>query len=88
MLPTLRRQRLTEWVSDLGTTWVVDLAERLADVQTVDDLVVMATPDLSDLVVLEGHARLAAVFVGGHEHRLSIRAYVGSSPSIREWELF
>jgi hypothetical protein len=50
--------------------------------------IVMATPDLSQLVVLEGHARLTAIFVGGHERRVTVRAYLGVSPEIERWDCF
>ena len=33
----------------------------------------MGTPDLSELVLLEGHARLTALFVGGLERELVVR---------------
>jgi hypothetical protein len=48
----------------------------------------MATPDLSELVVLEGHARLTAIFVGGLQRRLTVRAYLGLSAAIRQWDCF
>jgi hypothetical protein len=48
----------------------------------------MATPDLSWLVLLEGHARLTAVFIGGLQRRLTVRAYLGSSDNVEQWSCF
>jgi hypothetical protein len=85
---TLRAGTLPEWLVDLGTDWPFELADRLAGTEVVDDLIVMATPDLARMVVLEGHARLTAIFVGGHERRLTVRAYLGVSPEIERWDCF
>ena len=63
--PTLRSGRLPAWLRELGTDWCFQFARRLATAEAVDDLIVMATPDLGELVLLEGHARLTAVFAGG-----------------------
>jgi hypothetical protein len=82
VLPTLRAGRLP------ATDWCFQFAADLATAETVDDLIVMATPDLGSLVLLEGHARMTAIFVGGHERRLTVRAYVGLSPAIRQWGCF
>ncbi|WP_327002379.1 hypothetical protein OHA72_45800 [Dactylosporangium sp. NBC_01737] len=88
VLPTLRSGTLSTWVSELGTDWCFQLAARLATADAVDDLIVMATPDLGELVLLEGHARLTAVFVGGLQQRLTVRAYLGLSPAIEQWNSF
>jgi hypothetical protein len=88
VLPTLRAGRLPSWLSELGTDWCFRFADRLATVDAVDDLIVMATPDLGSLVLLEGHARMTAIFVGGNERRLTVRAYLGLSPAIEQWECF
>ncbi len=85
---TIEAGELPEWLVKLGTEWPFELAQRLADTEVVDDLIVMATPDLSELVILEGHARLTAIFVGGHQDRLTVRAYLGVSPEIRRWDCF
>ena len=52
------------------------------------DLIVMATPDRGELVVLEGHARLTAIFVGGLQRRLTVRAYLGLLAAIHQWDCF
>jgi hypothetical protein len=88
VLATLRSGRLPDWVTDLGTDWCFRLAARLADVTRLDDLIMMATPDLERIVVLEGHARLTAVFVGGLQNRLTVHAYVGVAPDITRWGCF
>jgi hypothetical protein len=88
VLATLRAGRLPTWLTELGTRWCFELATRLAAAEVVDDLIVVATPDLSELVVLEGHARLTAIFVGGLQRRLTVRAYLGLSAAIERWELF
>jgi len=48
----------------------------------------MATPDLGELVLLEGHARLTAIFVGGLQRRLTVRAFLGLSEVIKQWSCF
>jgi hypothetical protein len=88
VLPTLRSGRLPRWVSELGTDWCFSFAAELATAEAVDDIIVMAPPDLSKLVLLEGHARLTAVFVGELQRRLVIRAYLGLSPEIEQWGCF
>ena len=82
---TVRAGRLPAWMSELGTGWCFEFAARLATADTVDGLIVMATPDLGRLVVLEGHARLTAIFVGGHQRRLTVRAYLGLSDAVEHW---
>lgn len=88
VLPTLRSGKLPTWLTELGTDWCFEFAARLATAETVDDLIVMATPDLGDLVLLEGHARLTAIFVGGLQRRLTVRAYLGLSAEIGQWDCF
>jgi len=85
---TLRSGRLPAWLIELGTDWCFTLAARLATAETVDDLIIMATPDLDELVLLEGHARLTAIFVGGLQRRLTISGYLGLSPRIEQWSCF
>lgn len=88
VLPTLRAGRLPSWLSELGTDWCFQFAAQLATAEAVDDLIVMATPDLGSLVLLEGHARMTAIFVGGHQRRITVRAYLGLSPAIERWGCF
>lgn len=88
VLPTLRAGRLPTWLTELGTSWCFEFAAQLATAQAVEDLIVMATPDLKDLVLLEGHARLTAIFVGGLQRRLTVRAYLGLSETIKQWSCF
>jgi hypothetical protein len=88
VLPTLRSGRLPTWLTELGTDWCFEFAARLAKAGAVDDLIVMATPDLGELVLLEGHARLTAIFVGGLQQRLTVRAYLGLSAAIQQWDCF
>ena len=78
------RRRPTE----LGTTWCFEFAAQLASAESVDGLIVMATPDLSDLVLLEGHARLTAIFVGGLQQQLTVRSYLGLSSDLSQWSGF
>ncbi|TDO31426.1 hypothetical protein C8E87_6850 [Paractinoplanes brasiliensis] len=85
---TLESGALPGWVTEIGTDWCFELAARLATTPTVDDLIVMATPSLDKMVLLEGHARLSAVFVGGHDRRLTVNAYVGLSPAVTQWPCF
>lgn len=88
VLPTLQSARLPTWLNELGTDWCFQFASQLATAEVVNDLIVMAKPDLGKLVVLEGHARLTAVFIGGLQRRLVIRAYLGLSPEIERWGCF
>jgi hypothetical protein len=88
VLPTLRSGRLPAWVSDLGTGWCVEFAGRLAAAEAVADVIVVATRGLDELVVVEGHARLTAVFVGGLQDRLAVPAYLGLSADVRQWGCF
>ena len=88
VLSTLRSGTLPTWVSELGTDWCFQFAAQLATAEAVDDLIVMATPDLGELVLLEGHARLTAIFVGGLQRRVTIRAYLGLSAAIEHWSCF
>lgn len=88
VLPTLRAGKLPRWLTELGTSWCFEFADDLATASVVDDLIVMAPPDLSDLVLLEGHARLTAIFVGGLQRRLTVRAYLGLSAAIQQWTCY
>jgi hypothetical protein len=88
VLATLRSGKLPAWLTELGTDWCFEFAARLGMAEAVDGLIVMATPDLGDLVLLEGHARLTAVFVGGLQRRLTVRAYLGVSDAIEHWSCF
>jgi hypothetical protein len=85
---TIEAGALPEWLSNLGTDWCFEFADQLATAEVVDDLIVMGTPDLSDLVLLEGHARLTAIFVGGLQRRISVNAYVGLSKELSKWDCF
>jgi hypothetical protein len=85
---TLRAGKLPVWLTELGTSWCFELATRLESAGVVNDVIVMATPDLDELVVLEGHARLTAIFVGGLQRRTVVCAYLGLSAAIGQWELF
>jgi hypothetical protein len=88
VVPTLQAGGLPRWLTKLGTDWCFEFASELATQEAVDDVIVMATPDLSELVLLEGHARLTAIFVGGLERRLTVRAYLGLSSQISQWTCF
>jgi len=88
VLGALRAGRLPPWLTELGTSWCFEFAAQLATVEVVDDLIVMATPDLAELVVLEGHSRLTAIFVGGLQRRLTVRAYLGVSDALEQWSCF
>lgn len=88
VLATLEAGRLPTWLTDLGTSWCFEFAAQLANAQFVDDLIVMGTPDLSKLVLLEGHARLTAIFVGQLQRRVTVRAYLGLSAAIKQWDCF
>ena len=88
VLATLQAGKLPRWLTKLGTSWCFEFAAELAATEVVDDLIVMATPDLAELVLLEGHARLTAIFVGGLQERLTVRAYLGLSEATEQWSCF
>jgi hypothetical protein len=88
VLPTLRAGKLPKWLADLDTSWCFEFASRLADADRIDGIIVMATPDLSDLVLLEGHARLTALFVGGLQRKLIVNSYLGVSTALKNWSGF
>jgi hypothetical protein len=75
-------------VTELGTSWCFEFAAELATGPVVDGLIVMATPDRAKLVLLEGHSRLTAIFVGGLQRRITVRAYLGLSAEIEQWGCF
>lgn len=85
---TIQAGDLPEWLVQLGTDWCFEFAAQLVKSQVVEDLIVMATPNLSELVLLEGHARLTAIFVGGLQRELKVGAYLGLSDEIRRWDCF
>jgi hypothetical protein len=85
---TILAGALPEWLNELGTDWCFEFAERLKQTRVVEDVIVMGTPDLTELVLLEGHARLTALFVGGLERELVVRGYLGVSDDISKWDCF
>ncbi|MGH9126865.1 MAG: hypothetical protein ACRDZ8_19365 [Acidimicrobiales bacterium] len=58
VLATVRAATMPAWMTEIGTDWCFELAERLSTATAVGDLIIMATPDFDDLVLLEGHAAL------------------------------
>jgi hypothetical protein len=88
VLPTLLAGRLPRWLNNLGTSWCFEFAAELTTTEVVEDLIVMGTPGLRELVLLEGHARLTAIFVGGLQRRLAVRTYLGLSDEIEQWSCF
>jgi hypothetical protein len=88
VVETLRSGTLPDWLKSLGTDWCFEFAEQLETAQVVEDVIVVATPNLSELVVLEGHARLTAIFVGNLQRRLRVSAYLGISSEINHWDCF
>jgi len=85
---TIAAGTLPEWLAELGTDWCFEFAEQLAATGTTEDLIVMGTPDTSDLIVLEGHARLTAIFVGGLQGTMTVQAYLGLSGELSQWDCF
>lgn len=91
VLSTLRAGRLPRWLAELGTTWRFEFAAQLATTEVVDDLIMMSIPALRELVLLEGHARLTAIFVCKLQRRLTVRAYLRLSTAINainQWSCF
>jgi hypothetical protein len=75
-------------LTDLGTEWIFEFAERLEATRVVQDIIVMGTPDLTDLVLLEGHARLTALFAGGLQRDIAVKSYLGISDELSTWDCF
>lgn len=79
---------MPKFLTKLGSSWCFEFAAELARAKSADDAIVIATPDLSDLVLLEGHARLTALFVGELQRRLIVRSYPGLSHTLDQWSCF
>ena len=86
--PTITARDMPEWLENMGTEWCFELADELASVTSVADVLVLTTPQRGELVLLEGHARLTALFVGELVGGVEVRGYTGISPSARQWRLF
>jgi hypothetical protein len=82
-----RPDRLPAWLVEMGLEWPFELAGLIAREGLPGELIVVGTTDVADLVLLEGHARLTALFVGDL-HKIAVPAFVGHSNSIRRWEFF
>ena len=85
---TLASDDLAPWVRQLGVDWCYDLAAVLRETHRMHPLVVVATPDLARIVVVEGHARLTGLYAADLAGDFEVVAYVGTSPSISAWALF
>ena len=81
-------ERLPAWLRQMDLEWPIELAEVIAKEGVPGELIVVGTSDLDELVVLEGHARLTALFFGALHDRMPVRAYVGTSSHIQRWQLF
>lgn len=81
-------ERLPPWLVEMGLERPFELADVIGRKGVPGELVVVGTADLNELVVLEGHARLTALFVGGLHEQVPVTAYVGTSKHIRNWRLF
>jgi hypothetical protein len=79
---------LPSWLTEMGTQWCFDLADILERQGAVHDLIVVGPPEGGELVLLEGHARLTALFVGELQARVRVSGYLGTSPDIHEWRLY
>ena len=88
VLATLQAGKLPRWLTKLGTSWCFEFAAHLATTEVVDDIIVMATPDLSKLVLLEGHSASYRHLRGratGPPHRSGVPRAVRGNRSV---ELF
>ena len=83
-----RPDRLPEWLRAMDLEWPLELADVIAKKGVPGELVVLGTPDLGELVALEGHARLTALFVGALHEQVPVTAFVGTSNDIRKWRSF
>ena len=83
-----RPDRLPSWLTEMGLEWPHELAAVIAREGMPGELIVVGTPDLDDLVLLEGHARLTALYVGRLQGGTKVPAFVGASKRIRQWQFY
>jgi hypothetical protein len=83
---TLEADRFPAWMRDLGLDRWYEAATEVGD--RLDDLIVVGPPGLERLVLVEGHARLTALFMAGREREVEVTAYLGVSPTIDSWGCF
>lgn len=83
-----RADRLPLWLREMGLEWPRELAAMTALNGMLGELIVVGTAELAELVLLEGHARLTALFAGGLQEQVTVPAFVGASGSIGQWKFF
>ena len=63
------------------------LSEAIADGQTFPPMIFVGTSE-SDLVVLEGHARLTGYLLAGEKAPAKLEAVVGLAPNFTNWKMY
>lgn len=82
---TLREERVPEWLAAMGTDWCVDLAAEYRAGLVTPEIIVLGTPDLASLVVVEGHVRITGIVLSGVHLDRPPAAFIGTSPDAQEW---
>lgn len=81
----LEEERVPAWLVAMGTRWCSDLAEEYRAGLVTPEIIVLGTPDLSSLVVVEGHVRVTGIVLSGVYRRRWPTAFVGTSVHATEW---
>lgn len=83
--PTLQANRVPQWLADLGTAWCWELAAAYRAGLVTPDLIVLATPDLASLVVVEGHCRITGIVLSGVYRQRWPEAFIGVAADAERW---
>jgi len=82
---TLQERQLPGWLAEMGTDWCFELAEEYRRGLETPELIVLATPDLESLVVVEGHVRITGIVLSGVYRSRFPKAFIGTSAHASEW---
>jgi len=82
---TLRRRQVPDWLNEMGTDWCYEIAQEYASGLVIPDIIVLGTPDLSSLVVVEGHRRITGIALSGVFRQRGIGAFIGTSVGAAAW---
>ena len=82
--------RVRDGVAPFGVSsdWALGMAQAVADGARFPPLILVTTGPGSDLVVLEGHARLTAFMLARDRLPPELEVLVGSSPTMTRWGLW
>jgi hypothetical protein len=83
--PTLAGGRLPVWLARMGTEWCHELAESYRGGLQTPDVIVLTTPTLDPITVVEGHVRITGIVLSGVYLQRAVPAFVGISARAGEW---